>query len=584
MRPSPRITGFAAAAVVTAVAIPLLSGPAAHATGFTGGNLVVYRVGAPGGTLTNAAAPVFLDEYGPTGTALGSIAVPTVAADGNRPLTAAGQSRSEGLLSRSADGRYVAFTGYAAAPGTTGDAGASLTATSPATTPRVVGLLDGHGGVDTSTALSGSSAPSIVRSALTTNGDDVLATGGNGGILKATLGGASTTVTAGAADSNLNELSQQAGATFVSGILADRLSLSSGGTLTDVPGLPSNLLTYGYAVLDLDPTLGWHGTTADTIYLANASERAGTVDKYHFDGTSWTSAGSVDVPGATGLVADVQSGAVSLAVTTPTQLIALDDPTGASVSSVPADPQILATAPTGTEFRGVALAPTAAAAGPSVFVRTPTRGATVSISGTTVPVTAYVTGSAVSAVTVSIGSVTANATRGTGNLWTAKVPTTALATGAATLTVHATDSTGTTDRTRPVTLSGVPAADIAAGKHAPAESRIKRSGTWAAIATGLSPTRKGLTSATMGSKLTAYVWGSKVAISFLAGPKAGKVTITVDGRATTVDLYAASAKTLVKTFSFTGALKTHTVVVTVTGTKRAASHGVNVPVAVYTVS
>lgn len=583
MRPSLRITGFAAAAVVTAVAIPLLSGPAAHATGFTGGNLVVYRVGVSGGTLTNAAAPVFLDEYGPTGTALGSTAVPTVAADGNKPLTAAGQSRSEGLISRSADGHYVAFTGYAAAPGTSGDAGASLTATSPSMTARVVGLLDGHGGVDTSTVLSGSSAPSIIRSAITTNGDDVLATGGNGGILEATLGGSSTAVAAGAPDSNLNELSQQSGATFVSGILADRLSLSSGGTLTDVPGLPSNLLTYGYAVLDLDPTLGWHGTSADTIYLANASERAGTVDKYHFDGTSWTSAGSVDVPGATGLVADVQSGAVSLAVTTPTQLVALDDPAGASASFSPADPQVLATAPAGTEFRGVALAPTAAV-GPSVFVRTPTRGSTVSISGTTVPVTAYVTGSSVATVSVSIGSVTANATKGSGNVWTAKVPTTALTIGAATVTVHATDSTGTTDQSRPVTLSGVPAADIAAGKHAPAETKIKRSGTWAAIATGLSPTKKGLTSSTKGSKLTAYVWGSKSAISFLAGPKAGKVTITVDGKATTVDLYAASAKTLVKTFSFTGALKTHTVVITVTGTKRAASHGLNVPVAVYTVS
>jgi hypothetical protein len=93
---------------------------------------------------------------------------------------------------------------------------------------------------------------------------------------------------------------------------------------------------------------------------------ARTIDKYRWDGSTWTSAGYVDVAGAFGVVADVTGSAVSLAVTTPTQLITLTDPSGPAASFTPSAPTVLATAATNTEFRGVALAPTAAA-GPSAY-------------------------------------------------------------------------------------------------------------------------------------------------------------------------------------------------------------------------
>lgn len=584
MRRSVRIVGAAAVLGAAAAAFPLLSTtPSAGAADFTGGHLVVYRVGTPGGTLTNAAAPVFLDEKDGSGGAVRSIALPTAAANGNLPLTAAGQSRSEGLISRSPDGRFVTVTGYAAAPGTTGPAGASLTASAPGTVKRVVGLVDGHGGVDTSTALGGADAPAIVRSAVTSNGDDVLATGGNGGILSATLGGSATSVAGGTATSNLNQLSYQSGSLFTSGILDDRLALvGPGGSLTAVPGLPDNLLTYGYAVLDLKAG-GWNGTTADTIYLANASERAGTVDKYRYNGTTWVSAGSIDVPGISGLVADVDGAAVSLAVTTPGKLLALSDPNGNSSTFTAGAPTTLASAPAGTEYRGVALAPTADP-GPSLFVRTPSRGSTVAISTATVPVTAYVKGGTISDVTVKIGTTTAHATKGSGDVWTANVPTAGLTAGAATLTVQATNGDGTTTATRPITLSGTAAGVLTAGNHAPSEKAVKKKGTWNAYDTALSPTHKGLKSTAKDSTLTAKVFGGKVVVVFTGGPKAGKVKITVDGKTTTLDLYAATTKKKTKAFSFTGDPATHTVVVKVTGTKNAQSKGTAVAVAAFTVS
>jgi hypothetical protein len=119
--------GSITAAALAAVVLPLVTTPQAQAARFTGGNVVVYRVGS-GAALTNAAAPVFLDEYGPTGAKLQSIALPTAAAEGNARLTATGRSRSEGLVARSADGRFLTVTGYDAAVGATGPGGVTLTA------------------------------------------------------------------------------------------------------------------------------------------------------------------------------------------------------------------------------------------------------------------------------------------------------------------------------------------------------------------------------------------------------------------------------------------------------------------------
>ena len=361
MRTPLRILGVTAAVSLAAAAVPLLSSTQAQAAKFTGGNLVVYRVGDGASALSNAAAPVFLDEFTPDGDAVSSVALPTAAAGGNRPLTAVGQSRSEGLITNSPDGKLLTLTGYAAAPGTTGPGGISLTASDPSQVARVVGVVDGDGEFDTSTTL-GAGGPAIVRSAVT-NGKQVWAAGGDGGVLTTALGSGTVTSIAGGDDANLNALTVQGGQLFASGILANRLAAVGTGTpkstatLTDLTGLPDNLLTYGYAFLDLT-SADFAGTKLDTLYVANSSERGGTVDKYRYDGSTWASAGYVDVAGATGLVADVDGGQVSLAVTTPTQLLALTDPNGAGTSFDPSDPAVLATADANTEFRGVALAPT----------------------------------------------------------------------------------------------------------------------------------------------------------------------------------------------------------------------------------
>ena len=91
----------------------LLTAGGASAASFAGGDVVVYQVGDGSTTLSNKAAPVFLKEYGPSGTAVQSIPLPTAdTSGGQHALTATGLSTSEGEITRSPDGRYLTVTGY----------------------------------------------------------------------------------------------------------------------------------------------------------------------------------------------------------------------------------------------------------------------------------------------------------------------------------------------------------------------------------------------------------------------------------------------------------------------------------------
>jgi hypothetical protein len=584
MRTRLRVLGATAAAMAVGFAVPLVTSSEAHAARFTGGDVVVYRVGDGTTPLTNAAAPVFLDEYGATGTPVQSIALPTAASEGNHALTASGESRSEGLIDRSSDGRFIALTGYDAAPTTLGPNGTSLAASSPTSVSRVVGLVDANGTVDTTTLLKSADSAKIIRSAATTDGDRLWATGGNGGIVTELRGASSAATVAGTATSNLNALTIQGGQLFTSGILTNRLASVGAGTptsasLTDLSGLPSNLLTYGYAFADLTGA-GYAGTALDTLYIADGSARGGTIDKYRYDGSTWHLADYVDVPGAFGVVADQQGNTVSLAVTTPTQLITFSDTNGSSTGFTHTTPTVLASAAANTEFRGVALAPEDSNAGPSLFVHSPGIGASVPLGGT-VAVTSYVASpNGVASVQAKLGNGSyVAATKTSAHLWTAHVPTTGLGAGASTLSVQASDQSTptavTTTVTRPVTLT-LPTDSLTAGTYPWTSKLVKVTGSWKTYRTKHSPTGKGRVSAKKKSTASTKVYGHGLTLTFDRSAKAGKVQVTVDGRSTTLDLFNKAGKPLVKTWSFTGGLQSHSVVVKVLGTKNTHSKGISV--------
>jgi len=118
---------------------------------FTPGNLVIYRVGTGAATLTAAETEVFLDEYGPNGSLVQSIAMPTADSGLNQILTAAGNSTTEGMITRSTDGSFIVATGYDAAVGTARVNGTPTTSTTATNYNRVIGRIAADGTVDTST-------------------------------------------------------------------------------------------------------------------------------------------------------------------------------------------------------------------------------------------------------------------------------------------------------------------------------------------------------------------------------------------------------------------------------------------------
>ena len=87
------------------------------------------------------------------------------------------------------------------------------------------------------------------------------------------------------------------------------------------------------------------------------------------------------MPGAFGVVADVHGNSVSLAVTTPTQLVTLTDSNGAATSFTPTGRTVLATA---ADERGVPRRRPRADLdpGPVGLLRTPAPGGTVALGGT----------------------------------------------------------------------------------------------------------------------------------------------------------------------------------------------------------
>src|SRR5262245_19228892 len=77
---------------------------------FTPGNRAPFRAGYAATSLAATGHPVFLDELTRTGSLVQTIAMPSTGA--GPYLVGAGNATSEGLLSLSGDGKFLALAGY----------------------------------------------------------------------------------------------------------------------------------------------------------------------------------------------------------------------------------------------------------------------------------------------------------------------------------------------------------------------------------------------------------------------------------------------------------------------------------------
>ena len=342
---------------------------------FTKGNLVVYKVGkSTTDTLSSAGFPVSLDEYSTSGTFVRNHPLPVTISGANRRIISSGSSTTEGMMSRSEDKKFLIVTGYDTIPD---PARSSISTSTSANVNRVVGVIGADGSIDATTALTDAYSSNSLRSAASTNGTDIwLAGNGSTGTagLRYTTKGSTTSTQLSTSVTNIrvvNIFNGQVYCTTGSGAfksistVGTGLPTTAGQTITVLPGMP-NLTTSTE-----DPnTFSIKPGTADTAYIADsrAKNRSGGVQKWAFNGTTWTLLYTLD----SGLTSGIRSIVVDWSTPRATIYgtnndVYIKDTPGNKIVAVTdndstSEFKIIATADNNFMFRGIALAPETAAA------------------------------------------------------------------------------------------------------------------------------------------------------------------------------------------------------------------------------
>jgi hypothetical protein len=331
-------------------------------------SFVVLRVGDGSLALTGNATPVYIEHFQVNGSPTPgktTISLPPFASGNNWPLTLSGTATAEGNLSLSADGKYVMLAGYGADVGTT-----AVNTTDTSLYPRVVGLIDAFGNVNSTTSLGTAFNLSSVRGATSTDGFSIWVSGNGtapvGGVHFTTLGAFDATQIISAPNNARfvhvfgNQLYGSAGAgTFVNVFtIGSGVPTSPGQTATPLPGMSTvaGPSPYSFALVDRSAAI----SGLDTMYVADDRSVAnfGGIQRWVYDGFSWTNDLTFGdgTSGVRGLAAAVEGSGVRIIATTsetPTnRILSVFDEPGFSPTVVP-----IAISPTNTLYRGVAFAP-----------------------------------------------------------------------------------------------------------------------------------------------------------------------------------------------------------------------------------
>ena len=325
----------------------------------------VVRVGDGAMPLSSASTAVFVEERTWDGNVVSTpLSLSTGDSGANTPLTLSGIATAEGALSLSLDGRYLTLAGYATPPGRADIA----TSTD---VERVVARIDRASTIDTTRLLGGVFSGSNARSAVSVDGASFWVGGSSGGVWYVSLGGAERTQIV-TTPSNIRLVAlfgdQLYGSSGVSG-MSTVFSVGSGRPTSGaqdvaaLTGLPrSGTSPYAFALFDRDPAV----TGFDTLYLADDRDpesdgSGGGIQKWTFDGATWTRRATLTAVGAgrasfRGVAGVATSAGVALVASTSEMgtnrlVVFIDDGSGEATGKV------IATAPTHTIFRGVALTP-----------------------------------------------------------------------------------------------------------------------------------------------------------------------------------------------------------------------------------
>ncbi len=274
---------------------------------FTPGNLLVYRVGDGAGNLVNTGNPVYLDEFTQSGTFVQSKRLTsTVSTDSS--IYAGGTGTTEGMMTLSVDGRYVAAPGYY-----------TYTRTDSAITssrvPRVAATIDINQNVNLAFRLKFNdwSGSGTARSAITLDGTKFYVTGSAGGVRYAqipTTTGVSTQIS-GSSITNLRNIGIFNGQLYVSAstgttrlaTVGSGLPTTTGNAPVNLPGFPTTGSQYGFFF-----------ASPSIVYITDDGTKL--VTKYVLNSGSWSASGTVSTDSACrGMTGFVNGGTVTLFLT-----------------------------------------------------------------------------------------------------------------------------------------------------------------------------------------------------------------------------------------------------------------------------
>ncbi|HEY4270080.1 MAG TPA: hypothetical protein VGM94_17995 [Galbitalea sp.] len=340
--------------------------------------LVIDQVGTPAAVISADASPVSIITVNADGSpsTVPAVPLPTADSGSTHAFTLSGTSDGQGSLSRSTSGNGIALGGFDESP-TAGSGDPK--GTTAAAVPRVVAWVGADGAVDTTTVVTGAFSANNIRSVATTDGSSFEIAGNDAttGIFSEAIGGSTPTPIT-AHDKNFRTTGIAGGQLWASSDATATVGLSSIGTGVPTSALASAVTTTPISTATIGTTSSkgkfTPGTPDGFVFL----DRAGTgapdtayvivetlgIYKFGLSAGAWIAEGSIpgDFESITGTVdgADADLYALSHTAASPDQnsLLKITD-TGAPLASVvAATPTTVATAPAGTAWRGVALAPT----------------------------------------------------------------------------------------------------------------------------------------------------------------------------------------------------------------------------------
>jgi hypothetical protein len=323
---------------------------------FTTGNVVVLQVGDGVNSLVNTGNPIILREFNSNGVQTFSVNVPST---GNTALVNSGAAGSEGILSNSADKRYLVFGAYnQALPNTTGLAGSASSVIA-----RAIGIVDIAGNYSLAASSNSMLTGNNIRSATS----DGLGNYWAGGAVDGTdyLGTAST-------PTNIQNIKTNTRATaiFNGQLYLSTQSTSGTQTMCGVYAIGSGISSAGgQSITNIINTGNGSqpvqfyfqpGVSPTVCYVADSRSTAGGgVQKWIYTSSTWSLAYTIPTstsnPGANGVVVDFSGGnplvyATSIESTNNRLESILDNGASASATTI-------ATASNNAIFRGLAFSP-----------------------------------------------------------------------------------------------------------------------------------------------------------------------------------------------------------------------------------